>query len=334
MKRHGPLRCALVRFVHARCGLDEHALAAAARVPSASSAASIEDEEDFAAAVASSRPAVLASSALRERWPQSLPVGSAGTSDNTGDFLPALRSLCGHREVIVRLPRKASRGFFAWWPVQADTHRTNPLTFGDPRSSAPYARRDRRRLDSVLDELCAVGERRAGCYAANVPVGAVLPELATLLEPVSQHLTTRFGQLLGPQVPGTPSLYLGAGGQRTPLHFDPTENLTVVLQGSKLFRLFPPTASDGLQPRGGFMAASACWLRGIVPAVYSDFDAWAPGAAPHARDVTVRAGEALYLPPGWWHAVAGSEDPNMSIVFGFAPSVAKGARYFKRWLPF
>ena len=37
---------------------------------------------------------------------------------------------------------------------------------------------------------------------------------------------------MGDAVPFTPAMYFGAGQQRTPLHFDPTENLTVALQGS------------------------------------------------------------------------------------------------------
>lgn len=34
-------------------------------------------------------------------------------------------------------------------------------------------------------------------------------------------------------------------------------------------------------------------------------------------------GEALYLPAGWWHAVVGSQEPNMAIVFGYAAGTEK-----------
>jgi len=209
------------------------------------------------------------------------------------------------------------------------------LMFGDPRARAPYGRRDRRRLDQVIEQLRAStsGSALADCYAANVPIEVALPELAALLSPLGQGLVDRFGPLFGPAVPGTPALYLGAGGQRTPLHFDPTENLTAVMQGSKHFRLFPPAASLQLQPRGGYLAAAACWLSGVVPAVYSDVDAWRSHGSPRPLDVEVRAGEVLYLPPGWWHAVAGSQAPNVTLVFGFAPGISKGARYFRRLLP-
>jgi len=204
---------------------------------------------------------------------------------------------------------------------------------------------DRRPLGDVVDELQRAGseanenmdqQREVGIYAANVPIEHILPEFAELLRPISTGVAHHLRSAFGPQVPGTPSLYLGAGSQRTPLHFDPTENLTIVLQGTKLFRLFPPSASSQLQPRGGLLAAAACWTAGVVPAVYSDFDAWmATSGRPAAADVVVRAGEVLYLPPGWWHAVAGSAEPNVTVVFGYAPSEAKGARYFQRLrLPF
>merc|ERR1719343_1736521 len=103
-----------------------------------------------------------------------------------------------------------------------------------------------------------------------------LPEFGELFQSFGKEVAERLGEEFGPSVPGTPALYLGAGSQRTPLHFDPTENLTVVLQGQKHFRLFPPAASGSLEPRGGPIAAAACWMGGVIPAVYSDFDAWRP----------------------------------------------------------
>eukprot|EP00434_Breviolum_minutum_P023471 symbB.v1.2.020704.t2/scaffold1760.1/size102730/2 len=124
-------------------------------------------------------------------------------------------------------------------------------------------------------------------------------------------------------------MYLGAGQQRTPLHCDPTENVTLVLEGRKRIRLFPPWAAVHLQPIGGWWAAASCWLSGVVPAVYGAADPFTPSeATPEAMDIHLGPGDALYLPCGWWHAVVGSQEPNMAIVFGYAPSEIKGARYF------
>jgi len=218
--------------------------------------------------------------------------------------------------------------------------------FGDARLGRPYSRVGKARLNDVIDGFEGDGETRAAGagapaqrYVANVPVQSVLPEFARLLRPLERRISKELGGVLGPTIPGTPVLYLGAHGQRTPLHFDPTENLTVVLQGTKRFRLFPPLASPLLRPIGGPMAAFACWAHGVVPAVYSDVDAWALAGgidcSPAFADLVLGPGEALYLPPGWWHAVSGSQEPNVTVVFGFAPSEEKGARYFTPWrLPF
>ena len=48
-----------------------------------------------------------------------------------------------------------------------------------------------------------------------------------------------------------------------------------------------------------------CWLHGVVPAVYSDLDAWQllDGSDIPCLEADVKAGEALYLPRAWWHAV-------------------------------
>ena len=44
-------------------------------------------------------------------------------------------------------------------------------------------------------------------------------------------------------------------------------------------------------------------------------------ATPHAA--TVRRGDLLYLPCGWWHAVRGSRERNLSINYWFALHASK-----------
>lgn len=321
MPRPSPPRlCALVRFVHSRCGLSGLQEGARGGLHVVDSARSI---QELQVAIQASRPAVLrpasagGAGALDDGM---LPAECVGRAGGPSDLMPRLRNLCGGREVIVRLPQRATAEGAA-----------GGLTFGDARARAPYRSVERRSLASVIDEFdaAAAGSSAAGCYVANVPIERELPEFGELLRPFSEEVLERLGPHFGPAVPGTPALYLGSGSQRTPLHFDPTENITTVLQGIKHFRLFPPQAWPYLRPRGGMLAAAVCWLHGVVPAVYSGFDAWVAeegcAAQPWAVDTVVKAGELLYLPPGWWHAVAGSAEPNVTVVFGFAPSEEKVA---------
>lgn len=329
MRRQQPLRCALVRFVHARCGVVVGRGGAAAprrdAVEDLASAAAGGGEAlrgALGAFVRSGQPVV-----LRGFWPRGPPRGERSGEPDEEGLLPRMRQLCGHREVLVRLPHRASAT-------------GGGPTFGDGAARAPYAAAERRLLGGVLDELGAPGA--ASCYVANVSL-ATLPELAEHLQPLSREVAFLGGAAFGEAVLGTPALYAGKGGQRTPLHFDPTENLTIVLQGTKHVRLFPPSASPFLRPVGGVGATAVCWLNAVVPAVYSEADAWAPELARGvgAVDVELQAGDLLYLPVAWWHAVAGSDDANVTIVFGFAPSEVKGARHFAagprrdlfKWLP-
>ena len=59
-------------------------------------------------------------------------------------------------------------------------------------------------------------------------------------------------------------------------------------------------------------------------------DAFKPPQGVEPLDIHLQKGQALYLPAGWWHAVQGSQEPNLAVVFGYAPSELKGDRYFGR----
>lgn len=281
-------------------------------VPHSIARVHITDRAGLAAAVIGNWPVILTGCRLPE-----------------GDLLQQMRELCGHREVPVRLPPGRPA------PSEDESGTKSALTYGDTAKRALYSRMDRWRLYRVIDEVQSVSAACKGtgevrpmqCYAANVPIEVRLPELAPHILPIIEAVEgASLRAPLGSAVPMTPVLYLGAARQRTPLHFDPTENLTAVVQGSKKFRLFPPSASLHLRPHGGSFAAAACWFQGVVPAVYAARDPWASDAVdmPWSLDVQVDAGEVLYLPVAWWHAVEGSLEANVSVVFGFEPSESKG----------
>eukprot|EP00435_Cladocopium_sp_Y103_P021177 s1168_g5.t1 len=320
-------RCsALVRFVYARCGAQLAAPATSAAPPPRRLKAS--DEEGLRRAVQDSWPAIITpetTGALPSRLLQQLPK------------LQQLRELCGHRQVTVRLPKARFASFPRWLSRHFDGFvdglaqpAAERRTFGDVRKKMPYEDVDVLDLKDAIDEFCSERAEGPRFYAASVPLARDLPELAEQLSPLREALEEALHLSVGPPVPNAPVMYLGAGEQRTPLHCDPTENITLVLEGAKLFRLFPPHAAPFLKPLGGWFAAASCWLSGVVPAVYCARDAFAtlPEGTPEPLDLQLKPGDALYLPCGWWHAVVGSKEPNMAIVFGYAPSETKGARYF------
>ena len=102
------------------------------------------------------------------------------------------------------------------------------------------------------------------------------------------------------------TLWLGTSTYETPLHLDKADNFIVMLAGEKALRLAPPTAWRDLEPRCG---GEQCWAFGSASAsanASAGLDAESSGALRRVPfcNVTLRAGEILYLPAGWFHQVA------------------------------
>mmetsp|Transcript_23054 Transcript_23054/g.27859 ORF Transcript_23054/g.27859 Transcript_23054/m.27859 type:complete len:403 (+) Transcript_23054:333-1541(+) len=106
--------------------------------------------------------------------------------------------------------------------------------------------------------------------------------------------------------------WLGPGGTYTPIHFDPVSILHTQVTGSKTWYMIAPEWRPYL-----------CNTR----MVYSSIDFEAPDdvafeacptyeyVLPHIIKVTVKAGETLYIPSGWWHVVYSEGNPVISVSF-------------------
>jgi hypothetical protein len=90
-------------------------------------------------------------------------------------------------------------------------------------------------------------------------------------------------------------LWMGNGGQVTPLHFDELENTMVVFSGAKKFTLFDPTMSRYLYPiYSNGLYSSAINLRD--PQSLEKYPLFQ-----HAKNVSVivNAGDILFVPAYW-----------------------------------
>ncbi len=86
---------------------------------------------------------------------------------------------------------------------------------------------------------------------------------------------------------GGASLWLGPGGTQTPLHRDQISLLVCQLYGRKRWRLIPPTERALLaRVQANQTLLDADDIEGAL-----------------VKEVTVEAGEALFVPAGWWHQV-------------------------------
>jgi hypothetical protein len=109
----------------------------------------------------------------------------------------------------------------------------------------------------------------------------------------------------------------------TPAHLDESHNLAAVVAGRRRFRLYPPGAVRHLRvgPLGQGPAGTPITL----------VDPDAPGAAnvPGQREAHALAleaelapGDAIYIPPLWWHEVASRGPLNLLINAWWQPSTA------------
>jgi len=106
------------------------------------------------------------------------------------------------------------------------------------------------------------------------------------------------------EFPAEGSLWIGAKGTITPLHFDMINNFFCQIRGSKRVRLVP--------------SWSLPWVYNDYH-VYSDVDAALPDFDKHplfskttVYDFVVYPGEVLFIPMGWWHHLE-SLEPTVSL---------------------
>ncbi|KIW32160.1 uncharacterized protein PV07_03727 [Cladophialophora immunda] len=120
------------------------------------------------------------------------------------------------------------------------------------------------------------------------------------------------------------SLWLGRPPTYTPLHRDPNPNLFIQLAGQKTIRLLPPEIGDALYHEvitklSPTSTSFSTAIRGeemmVGPQKAALHDAiWDPSSiysdlvGVHGIQTTLRLGEALFTPKGWWHSVKGVGD--------------------------
>ncbi|KAL7910793.1 hypothetical protein GGI35DRAFT_478204 [Trichoderma velutinum] len=107
------------------------------------------------------------------------------------------------------------------------------------------------------------------------------------------------------------SVWLGTEPTYTPLHRDPNPNLFCQLCSSKVVKLMPPERGlelyNGVQKQlrrlGNSRIRSTEMMEGeeremLHSAVWGE-----ESTATDAQEVTLRAGDGLFIPKGWWHSI-------------------------------
>jgi hypothetical protein len=160
-------------------------------------------------------------------------------------------------------------------------------------------------MGAFVDRLEALGTTNdIYMVARNEALGT--PPLSALLA----EMTDLPPFLSAAHLPGCVSLWLGPAGTKTPLHHDTSNILFCQIHGQKRLHLCAP------------------WERDLLADARDMYSAHDPEAAPgtaralpssvRVYEVVLSAGEALFLPVGWWHQVQ-ALTPSVSLSFtGFA----------------
>ena len=145
--------------------------------------------------------------------------------------------------------------------------------------------------------------RDENMYMAQVPIGET--ELGALMRPIMNRL----GANTGLEAVIDLNLWWGPGGHTEPLHYDSGDGTLLQLYGTKRALLFPPSQTRNLYPFPVRSKGIAPWISQVY-VDRPDFKAF-PGlreALEHKIDVTLNAGEVLFIPANWWHEVSATSD--------------------------
>jgi len=120
-----------------------------------------------------------------------------------------------------------------------------------------------------------------------------------------------------------PRIWLG-NGVVTPAHFDESSNIACVVAGRRRFTLFPPEEVRNLYiwPLGNAPTGTPISLVSFREPDYERFPRFREAlAAAHVADLG--PGDAIYIPPLWWHHVESLERVNMLVNYWWKGSAEK-----------
>jgi hypothetical protein len=106
------------------------------------------------------------------------------------------------------------------------------------------------------------------------------------------------------------SFWLGQSKTIVYLHMDPYDNFFMQLMGQKTFHLYPPSDRKYLYPCSPFGSSPEASL---VDPLQLDLEKFPLARHATRMEITLKAGDALFLPIYWWHAVQGGPDTTMSV---------------------
>jgi [protein]-arginine 3-hydroxylase / protease len=241
------------------------------------------------------------------------------------------------------------RAFSLWSPEHfgrtlPDLDVTVEVWEGDPIRDAPAAllksvRRETMLLKAFCDRPLVPAAPRSTYYLAQYPIFRSAPSLRDDVDPPADYMRVprRLPAALSRRLISEPTIWVGPADSVTTAHFDLSHNLFCQIAGAKKVLLFPPEQSGCLH------CPHAPFARGLhfspVNVEHPDLDAFPRFRDARPVEVTVRAGEMLFIPAGWWHYLRALQ-PSISLNFWWdtwrtlrraAPHMLRA--WLARWTP-
>ncbi|XP_050264712.1 lysine-specific demethylase JMJ31 isoform X2 [Quercus robur] len=148
-------------------------------------------------------------------------------------------------------------------------------------------------------------------YLAQTPIMNADNEEKVQLETLREDIETP--AFLERKALASINLWMNNAQARSSTHYDPHHNLLCVVAGCKQVVLWPPSATPVLYPLPIYGEASN---HSSVALENPDFSTYprAKCAMEHSQKVVLHAGDALFIPEGWFHQVD-SDDLTIAINF-------------------
>lgn len=179
--------------------------------------------------------------------------------------------------------------------------------FGYDKRNTKY-RIENMPFESAVDRIQSTGNERAYYYIMQKSLPEDFPSLMPDIK-VPDWLE---------QDEISINFWMGSAGNFTPLHYDYLENFVAQISGSKRWILFSPDQLEYLYPKplsDNFPHVS------LVDVSKPDYLQFIDFKKAKAVELTLQAGEMLYLPSHWWHAVKSESVCSTINFWSYAESV-------------
>ncbi|KAH9729656.1 JmjC domain-containing protein [Citrus sinensis] len=154
-------------------------------------------------------------------------------------------------------------------------------------------------------------------YLAQAPIMSAENEETVQLETLKEDIATP--AFLETKKLAAINLWMNNAKSKSSAHYDPHHNLLCIVAGCKQVVLWPPAASPMLYPMSVYGEASN---HSSISLENPDFSIYprAEHSGEYSQKVILHAGDALFIPEGWFHQVD-SDDLTIAVNFWWRSSI-------------